>query len=87
MGVRDRFLELGGDSLTATRILARVLSQFQIRLPLRALLEAPTVAEMAGVIVQCQAAKMERQELDRILAGLEGLSEEEARASVNKYPT
>jgi amino acid adenylation domain-containing protein len=87
VGVRDRFLELGGDSLTATRILARVLSQFQIRLPLRALLEAPTVAEMAGVIVQCQAAKMERQELDRILAGLEGLSEEEARASVNKYPT
>ena len=85
VGVHDRFLELGGDSLIATRLLARVLSQFQIRLPLRALLEAPTVAEMAAVIVQCQAAKMEQQELDRILEGLEGLSEEEAQASVNKH--
>ncbi|MGH7798550.1 MAG: non-ribosomal peptide synthetase, partial [Candidatus Binatia bacterium] len=53
VGVRDSFLELGGDSLSATQIVARVSSEFKVRVALRLLFDAPTIAEMASVIAEC----------------------------------
>ena len=76
VGVHDSFLDLGGDSLLATQVTSRVLVQLQVRLPLQALLAAPTVAEMAEVIVQSQASKLEASELNQILAELEAVSED-----------
>jgi len=84
VGVHDNFLELGGDSLLATRVISRVLPQFQVKLPLRDLLEASTVGEMGEVIVQNHADKVDKQTLQRILVELEDLSEEEARSLLNK---
>src|SRR5439155_11478479 len=46
VGVQDNFLELGGDSVSATRVIARVLMPSQVRLPLHELLGAPTIAVM-----------------------------------------
>jgi amino acid adenylation domain-containing protein len=54
VGIHDRFLDLGGDSLRASQILARVIDQFGAELNLRVLLETPTIAEMATVITQRQ---------------------------------
>jgi acyl carrier protein len=51
VGVHDHFLELGGDSLLATRILSRVVKTFRVELSIQALLAAPTVAQMAELIV------------------------------------
>jgi acyl-coenzyme A synthetase/AMP-(fatty) acid ligase/acyl carrier protein len=51
VGVRDHFLELGGDSLLATRILWRVIQTFRVELSMEAVLAAPTVAQMAELIV------------------------------------
>ena len=51
VGVHDHFLELGGDSLLATRILSRVVQTFRAELSIQALLAAPTVAQMAKLIV------------------------------------
>jgi acyl-coenzyme A synthetase/AMP-(fatty) acid ligase/acyl carrier protein len=84
IGVFDNFLELGGDSLRAVQVIARVMDRFQVRPPVSELMEAPTVAEMALVILESQAAAIEKSELDDLLSQLSALSEDETRALLGR---
>jgi hypothetical protein len=78
LGIHDHFLELGGNSLLASQIVARVINRFQVKLPVQSLFQAPTVADMALVITESVAGKLEADELAQTLADIESLSDEEA---------
>jgi acyl carrier protein len=47
IGVEDNFFEIGGHSLLATQIASRLREHFQIPVPVRAVFEAPSIAELA----------------------------------------
>jgi thioesterase domain-containing protein/acyl carrier protein len=50
VGINDSFAQLGGHSLLAVRIVAELRKAFQIDLPVKALFDAPTVAELSRCI-------------------------------------
>jgi len=78
VGIRDNFFDLGGHSLAAARVVSQVIKEFQLELPLQSLFQSPTVAEMAVTITENQAKKVGQEEMARMLAELEALSDEEA---------
>ena len=79
VGIHDNFLDLGGHSLLATQIISRVLNKLHVEVPLRSLFDAPTVADMAVVITQCQAEQLGHDETSCILREVEELSDDEAQ--------
>jgi amino acid adenylation domain-containing protein len=71
VGVHDPFLELGGHSLLATQILTRIIETFRVDLPLRIILETPTIAEMAVVITHHLATRVAPGTAEGLLAEVE----------------
>jgi acyl carrier protein len=60
IGIQHSFFELGGHSLLAGQIIAHVRTAFAVELPIRELMENPTIAGMAACIQQ-------RAQLDSVL--------------------
>ena len=50
IGVNDNFFELGGHSLLATQAVSQIRREFRIELPLKALFETPSIAEVAAEV-------------------------------------
>jgi amino acid adenylation domain-containing protein len=84
VGVHDNFFDLGGHSLAATQVISRVVNTFPLQLPIKALFDSPTVAEMAKVIVEHQNKNPRNKELRKILNEVESLSDKEANSLMNE---
>ncbi|MEN2989764.1 amino acid adenylation domain-containing protein [Tistrella sp. BH-R2-4] len=50
VGIHDRFFEIGGQSLLAVQVVARVRDLLDVMLPVEVLFTAPTVAELAVAV-------------------------------------
>ena len=61
IGVHDDFLSLGGDSMSATRIVSCVNHAFRTDLRLSVIFEAPTIAELAEVLAERLPEDFEKQ--------------------------
>jgi len=67
IGVHDSFFELGGFSLLATRLSARVRDTFSVEITLRDLFTSASVDQLAQLIVQEQAQLAGMTDLERLL--------------------
>ena len=78
VGVHDNFFELGGHSLLATQVASRVRDVFGVEVPLRVFFEKPTIEDGAAAIFQARVEQGDAQEMARLLAEIEQLSDVEA---------
>ena len=69
IGVEDSFFDLGGHSLKATQVLTRVEELFGVDLPVRALLESPTITGLAEAIAMALLEDADEDTVAALLAG------------------
>lgn len=81
IGIHDNFFDLGGHSLVATQILARLKQDCGATLELHALFQHQTIAELAAAWAQ-QSQGQDDATLASLLERLETMSDEEAEAQL-----
>jgi acyl carrier protein len=78
VGIHDNFFDLGGHSLAAIQVASQVVKKFQLELAPESVFAAPTVAELAAILIERRWKKLEEKERGSILTELESLTENEA---------
>ncbi len=78
VGIHDSFFDLGGNSIQSMRIVSRICRVFHTDLPMRIFFDFPTVAGLAAYITENRDSSISDTELEKLVADLEFLSDEEA---------
>jgi hypothetical protein len=81
LGVTDNFLARGGHSLLATQIVSRVRETFQVEVPVRALFQGPTVAELAVAVTGLERKPGQVARIAELIQRVDGMSADELRQS------
>jgi acyl carrier protein len=73
IGIYDDFFALGGHSFQAAQVLSRVGQAFGAKLPLRVLLDTPTVAGLAVAVAEELLRQAHPETIARVLAEMDGV--------------
>ena len=84
VGPGDNFFDLGGNSLLALQLVARLRQTFQVELPLRVVFESQTVSALSACILETRIREQEAAEIERLLREIESLAPEELRAGLEQ---
>ncbi len=72
IGINDNFFELGGHSLLATQLISKIRARFEVDLPLKALFEEGTVAQLGQLLAAAEKSDVpaivpvNRSQFDRL---------------------
>jgi len=85
IGVHDNFLELGGDSLLAVRLISRMRDTFQQELSMGLIFEASSIAELSKAVVQKdQKDQDDELSIEELMKMVDQFSEEEVEQELLK---
>ncbi|MAE65563.1 MAG: hypothetical protein CMJ18_14935 [Phycisphaeraceae bacterium] len=84
IGTRDNFFDLGGHSLLAIQLVSRLRKTFQVEVLLSSVFEHPTVAGLSALITGTGFEDDDMDEVEALLAEIEGLSPDHARAQLDE---
>ncbi len=74
VGVEDNFFALGGHSLMAAQVISRIRTTFGVDLPMRCLLDSPTISALALEITQMQINQEPDSEIAQMIEEIGRLS-------------
>lgn len=75
VGVRDAFIELGGNSLHAAQVVARASNATGVDIPLSAVFDVPTIEGLSQLITRLLAERVQEQQLEQMLREVEALAD------------
>ena len=77
VGINDDFSELGGDSIAAARLVARINETFSLCAPLKILHEAPTIYQMRQFVVERESDPGRSEKIAAIFLRVQDMNGEE----------
>ena len=84
VGIHDDFSGLGGDSLIAAQIVSKVNDTFPLKVFLRLLFEAPTVAKLVQFITEHESKPGQSDKIAKVILQIENMSAEQIRSSLKE---
>jgi acyl carrier protein len=78
IGIHDNFFDLGGHSLTATRVVARIRTAFAIDLSLAEFFASATIKDVSEIVERNIFANSSKARVEEVMRLLESLDEREA---------
>lgn len=77
IGIHDSFFDLGGHSLSATRVVTRIREIFQLDFPLRLIFQSSTIEELAHALQESEMVPGKIEKIASLLEKVRAMSDDE----------